>query len=62
MRLPEWGVVDDMCADTVLLLCVLYIHGSSQKEVVGLVLGNSGGIGNIAGIACHPRTSSGNDR
>lgn len=61
MRLSEWGVVDDMFADTVLLLCVLYLQGSSRKEGVGVVRGNSGGFGNIAGISCHPWTSARND-
>lgn len=62
LRLSEWGVVDDMCADSVLLLCVLHLQGTSRKEVMGVVLDNNGGFGNIAGIACHPRTSSENDR
>ena len=51
-----------MCADTVLLLCLLHLQGPSRKEVVGVVLGNSSGIGSIAGITCHPRTSAGNNR
>lgn len=54
--------MDYLRADTVLLLCVLHLQGSSREEVVGVVRGNSGGFGNIAGIACNPRTSSGNDR
>ena len=49
MRLSEWFSVDDMRADTVLHLCVFHLQGDSREEVVGVVFGNSGGIGNIAG-------------
>ena len=59
MRLPEWGVVDGMCADTVLLLCVFHLQGTSREEVMGMVFVNCGSIGNIVGIAYHSRTSAG---
>lgn len=60
--LPEWSIVDDMCADTVLLLCLLPLQGPSWEEVVGMALGHSGRNGGISDIACRPGISAGNDR